>query len=424
MKLVSEKKRIDLLIDSLIITFFFGLLFSRALLSVSAVLIFFTLFLHFNPEELLKGLRQNPAIWLFFLLLIVYLTDIFRSPIREEFFNDFKNKLFFFILPAAFLSAYVKKPASGHLTLILIFIFLVVVTGFLTFFTYLFNYEYFNQIILRSKPIPVWGGLNHIYYSLMLSFSTIIVMLLLVVYRTQVSLSVLKYHRLIKAFLWGSLFAGIVFLHTISAKTGLAAFYIALIIIVLYLSLIYRKVLLAAITLLLIALMFVLSVKYIPPLHNRWNKLTEDLISYQQHKDINHLSLSTRIEYWKASWSVFKENTVAGVGNSKVEKKMAEYFQQTGSVLNEENRRGPHNQYLHVLAGTGIIGFLVFIAILIFLFKKAVYSRNPLMLAILLISCSGFLFESVLERQAGICFFIFFSLFTDNEIFSLKINKA
>lgn len=412
---------ISLFLILLILCVFTGLLFSKALLSLSCIVLVALVFFVEKPSALWSSLIKNADFLLLVLLFLVYFTDVLQPGFDSKLFmGDLRNKLILLAIPLIFSSALVVK-IKNFFWPYLVFILLISFTATVTFISYLADYQYFNQAILRSKPIPVFGGLNHIYFSLMLAFSTLFSACLLFFHRKeQLKFFVFRKINFASAILLYALFSGLIFLHTISAKTGLAAFYFSLLIGIVYIAVLYKKIILTLIAVLLTAGSIFLSVSIVKPLNNRWQILKEDISTYREHGDINHLSLSTRLEYWKASWIIFKQNPWLGCGNSHVENQLSEYFEKNNSVLNPANRRGPHNQYLHVLAGTGIAGFIVFISLLIFLFRSAFVNRNIVLFVFLLVCCIGFLFESVLERQVGICFFFFMTFLTRNDIFSLK----
>ena len=68
-----------------------------------------------------------------------------------------------------------------------------------------------------------------------------------------------------------------------------------------------------------------------------------------------------------------------------------------------------HNQYLEVFLGTGLIGLLIFISILTYMIYLFKLKRNLLFGLYISIILIFFLFESILNRIAGVTFF---SLFT------------
>jgi hypothetical protein len=69
------------------------------------------------------------------------------------------------------------------------------------------------------------------------------------------------------------------------------------------------------------------------------------------------------------------------------------------------------------MLANGLLGLLVLMAILLSGLQNAIKTKNQILVVLLLISFVGFIFESMLETQAGIVFFVFFYL-----LFNLQIN--
>lgn len=70
-----------------------------------------------------------------------------------------------------------------------------------------------------------------------------------------------------------------------------------------------------------------------------------------------------RINLWRANWEIFKDNPWFGLGWGQNTKALPEYFAKLG--ITDERFimiTHAHNQPLHMLAGTGILGFAGFVA--------------------------------------------------------------
>ncbi|MFZ4404580.1 MAG: O-antigen ligase family protein [Pseudobdellovibrionaceae bacterium] len=90
--------------------------------------------------------------------------------------------------------------------------------------------------------------------------------------------------------------------------------------------------------------------------NNSFKSRIDESISELNHK-------SERKLIWKAHFLVFKENPIFGLGYGQNSKKIREYYDRLGypeGVLQSH----AHNQYLHLLAGTGILGAGIYILII------------------------------------------------------------
>jgi O-antigen ligase len=70
---------------------------------------------------------------------------------------------------------------------------------------------------------------------------------------------------------------------------------------------------------------------------------------------------SERLVLWKTNWSIFKESPLIGIGYGENKRRLREYFNRLGLPQNQFEGHA-HNQYLHFLAGTGIIGLFFYLA--------------------------------------------------------------
>jgi O-antigen ligase len=81
-----------------------------------------------------------------------------------------------------------------------------------------------------------------------------------------------------------------------------------------------------------------------------------------------------RVWIWKANLEMFKDHPILGIGygDNNVEALQA-YYKKLGSpeVLLDAQANHAHNQYLQMLSGTGIIGFVVYMAIMVYFFVLA-----------------------------------------------------
>ena len=92
-------------------------------------------------------------------------------------------------------------------------------------------------------------------------------------------------------------------------------------------------------------------------------------------------------------------------------------YQQMNSRLSEEHQHRSHNQFLTIWVGLGIVGFVLFVLLLVWPFFE-LKSKDYFMIMVLLgliISC---LFQDFIETQAGVTIFGFFyslALYRSNE---------
>lgn len=77
---------------------------------------------------------------------------------------------------------------------------------------------------------------------------------------------------------------------------------------------------------------------------------------------------SERMVLWKTNWFIFQENPIFGIGYGENKRRLREYYNHLNIPKNQFEGHA-HNQYLHFLSGTGLIGFLFYILWCFFFLK-------------------------------------------------------
>ncbi len=131
-------------------------------------------------------------------------------------------------------------------------------------------------------------------------------------------------------------------------------------------------------------------------------------------------SLLQRIEFWKASIGIIKENFWIGVGTGDIEQAFKKEYEAHQSYLAPEFRHRAHNQYLAIFVSFGVFGFIWFI---FSLFYPAIKSQSMsttggfdlnrqkgfdfLYFSFFSILILSMFYEDTLETQAGVTFYAF-----------------
>jgi O-antigen ligase len=116
-----------------------------------------------------------------------------------------------------------------------------------------------------------------------------------------------------------------------------------------------------------------------------------------------------RYDIWRSAIGVIKQNFIFGVGTGDASKDLAEEFLNRGYVNGFYDNLNAHNQFLETLLENGLIGLIIFFAIIGYMLYIAISQRN-LLLGLFIISITiFFVFETMLNRLAGVSFFALFS---------------
>lgn len=106
---------------------------------------------------------------------------------------------------------------------------------------------------------------------------------------------------------------------------------------------------------------------------SRWHEMVTDINSYA--KDQRDTSVGIRFQLWSASWHMFRQSPILGVGVRNFRPELLK-LQQQGVVTQEvvDGFGEPHNDMLGALAGYGLVGLLSILAL--YLVPAAVFWRR------------------------------------------------
>ena len=145
-------------------------------------------------------------------------------------------------------------------------------------------------------------------------------------------------------------------------------------------------------------------------------------LKYQIHhtNDPNGHSLLQRIEAWKSGLEIFRDHPIVGVGTGDVDDAFTKKYNENNSKLLPVNQIRAHNTYLTTLLTFGVLGLIIFLAIL-FLYVKAQLQYGQILgFVFMVLMMVTFLFEDTLETQTGITLFSFFAALYSIQIPSKK----
>ncbi len=137
-----------------------------------------------------------------------------------------------------------------------------------------------------------------------------------------------------------------------------------------------------------------------------------------KHRNTNSAVSNDRLIILIAVRTILGENLIMGVGTGDIQDELNEEYRSTGNTRLAKDNTNTHNQFLEILIEHGLIGLIIFLSMIIMMFYIAFKRENILYLMFLLLVVISFLFETMLNRLAGVTFFSLFSfllLLTDNE---------
>ncbi len=287
--------------------------------------------------------------WLLGLVWIaVYAISWFWSADKEFWADRVQTKLPFLLLPLAFgfLPAFTKK----QLEIYTVGLCLLLLSGV----------GYSMSVFLKSSadliagygysqlmPTPAYG--DHISFSMALALA--------VVWCVYIFKDL--EHKASKGIVATSILIFIVFLHILAAKTGLLGLYFF--IFCWGLSFLWgRNRIMGLVVITVLIATAVLSFKYVETFNKR---IAYSMYSYQQYKEGNisaDYSDIGRILSYDVAIVLIKKHPLKGVGAGDILNDMGEEYKVRFPTVKKEQYLVPHNQFLTVAVGTGVISALFF----------------------------------------------------------------
>lgn len=155
--------------------------------------------------------------------------------------------------------------------------------------------------------------------------------------------------------------------------------------------------------------------------YKRVYELMYDHFEYTHDGSVNGHSFSMRLFYLKAALCAIHEKWLFGTGTGDVQDKMNDCYSHSGSPLEKEWYKRPHNQFITIFVALGLVGLGVFLISLIFPLFYLRKELDALYWMFFISAIVSFMFEDTLETQSGLSFFaIFNTLFLSRAYFKKK----
>jgi len=124
----------------------------------------------------------------------------------------------------------------------------------------------------------------------------------------------------------------------------------------------------------------------------------------------NKIHKESRLAIWKSAFKLISKNLVFGVGTGDIQNELnKEYYQSGDKDLTNVKNLNTHNQFIEILLENGLIGLILFMTFIGMMLYISISERNVIYILFILIVFVSFLFETMLNRLAGISFFALFS---------------
>jgi len=338
-------------------------------------------------KKLFDLFHQEPFLtWPWIALYALHFLSYLYTENCPQWWEEMRIKLPLPLLWAATVVAWRTLPENRQALILWAFHAGLLVVGIATAAKALANFSWALQEMREARYVPMVGGISHIY------FAGHLIGALLLLFVTPGP------HRL-RLFV-GSLYLAII--HVLALRTALFTLYGGLVIGILYWMIRKRHWLLGIGLLGSLAGLIVLLVTFWPPLRSRYQNLREDLAQYKRG-NLWYLSVGTRLAALEASWQVFKESPLCGVGIADNREAIFEKEARLPYNWGPQFYLLPHHQFVEYALGFGLIGLGVFLSFWIGAFWR---ERDPLWWAWLAAWLLLMQVEAFLERQMGLTMFL------------------
>lgn len=378
---------------------FIGFTCSRAMVSIGMIGMVAVAVFSNHPKTLFDNFFKRNELWVLSLFFWIVFVSGLYSEDKNDWLNWVRIKLPYLFLPLAF--AGIKKLSDRTFVAVLyVFIGTFFVSTTVILFNYYQDYRHITESFLRGNALAI--PYSHIRYSLMLAFS-FFGCLYLLRQRMYLFSSAEKYLQIFcAAFVF-------VALHILSVRSGLLALYLGLCFMVVHFLIAEKKWLWGVLLMAAIALLPYLAYQFIPSLHNKINYMRYDLGEYKKG-EINNKSDAMRLASMKVGIDIWKEHILLGAGAGDLKNECAKFYERDYPSVSPENRRLPHNQFVWMLATTGIAGLLIFLFAFFYPFVLTGLHKQWIAVVFYLSLFSSFFTEHSLEEQMGTGFYLIFLL--------------
>lgn len=165
---------------------------------------------------------------------------------------------------------------------------------------------------------------------------------------------------------------------------------------------------------------FVLLFLLFPGSAHRFAETREVIGQAEINADEIANSSGERIMIWWYTFEITNDHFLAGVGTGDVRDHLLEKYREKKMHYALQLQLNAHNQYLQTMIALGVVGLVVLLLNLVLPAFWSMDRRHYLYLIFLVLIAFNFLFESMLETQAGVVFYAFFNAY----LFAIKKDPA
>ncbi len=358
--------------------------------------------------------KDRTFLWFFLFFFVLHIIGSFYSENSHAASIDITLKLPFIIMPLfMFLSGeYVRENnrkvllsfVAGNFVASLVCLVaatvrsISVVNGSWTFNSELMdhNYSFWQKLAnggnnFMYEPLSIFQHPG--YFSIFIVSSVIFLLDMLL--RKEIGKTTFRKVLYIVLIVFFSIMVYLLF-----ARTGLIALLFVFLAYLIYYVLSTKRSFLKLSFILAIAVGGVMVLGFNGRMRNSLDELKAFFSESHQQEDTEN-----RLVIWYNALDIVKSNLFFGVGTGDNKDQLLKMYKERGLKKAEAANRNIHNQFLETTIQLGLIGLFSLLSLLLLAFIKGIRARNPLLICFVVINVLFFMFESCLNRQAGVFYF-------------------
>lgn len=389
--------------------FIVGLLFSRALLSITPVTMLLWAVWQTPWALSIKQLRSNRPVLCLMGFYFLFLLSTFYTESWSQWLYFLTQYLPFLLIPLAW-GLMPRLRVKQQYALLLLFVLLITILSIGTVIHYFLHRQEINTMIYHSQNPTSINGISHIYFGIFMALAVFFGIYLYF-------LPCLIWRPTEKIFILVCTIITFVSLHIMAFRTGLAGLYVTMLLQLIALMRNRKQYLLGGALLMAVILLPVSAYFTLESVQLRVANTQTDIGRYLHKEDINYYSISQRLAAWETALAVVQRNWLLGVAPADVKEALKNQYAVKDFNLKKENQIGIHNQYLNLLVSFGLPGFILVLYTFIYPLFRFNWLHHLGGTAFLMIVAVAMLVESVFQRQLGLNTFVFFYclFFSDNK---------
>ncbi len=368
---------------------------------------------------------RSPLILLVLFYLLYALSVMLSSPLKEG-FSELIFKLPLLLLPVLYPSKRETYKNSNSK------FFVSFISGCVIASIFYFSYALYRSYSLVENnwvfnPVPKYGWNNNFLsseLSVLIHPSYFALFLLVSLLIISVSGKNLWSKELkIKIAIILTLAIFVISLFMLQSRAGLLGFGGLVLTWIYYIVFVKRKYFIGLVFLIGIITVFFFSFQIFDRFSNTVKSVEKTITSGISDKDKEDGN-SVRFWIWKSALTVIEEHPFWGIGPKNVKETLNKEYIRRGMDGASVLKLNAHNQYLETWLGVGVIGFISLLAMLFVPLWLGIKYRDWLLVGFICLCSTSFMFESMLERTAGIAFFaIFYTIFA-SQYLEIKVDSV